>query len=110
MASLGHFGDFMFNLKKTSMVSLLLAAGVSVAIQAQAPRIGGLAQIWYTQMMDSNLRHLSSPISDPYPYYPTTYKFPGGNGTHYTENGFSLKRIELSASGAIGDQVEYRIM
>ncbi|MCL1894166.1 MAG: OprO/OprP family phosphate-selective porin [Holophagaceae bacterium] len=96
----------MFNSKKITLLPLVFVAGLPAVAQVQAPKIGGLAQIWYTQMMDNSLRHFSSP----FPYYPTTYKFPGGTGTHYNENGFSLKRIELSASGAISDNVEYRIM
>ena len=43
----------MINLRSAATLALVLAA---LPAAAQAPTVGGLIQVWYTQMMDSNLR------------------------------------------------------
>ncbi|MDR0498936.1 MAG: OprO/OprP family phosphate-selective porin [Holophagales bacterium] len=85
----------MTNLKNISATALLLTAGLPAV--AQAPKISGLAQIWYTQMMDNNLRHNSL---SPYNYY---------NPAPHTENSFYLKRVDVKLAGGFGD-VEYEVM
>jgi len=79
-------------LKNASLVALLLAVG-SPAF-AQAPKITGLVQAWYTQMMDSNLRHNDPYHKDPKAYYDIS---------PHNENGLYIRRIDLKAIGAIGD-------
>jgi len=83
----------MTNLKNVSAVALLLITGIPAA--AQAPKLSGLAQIWYSQMMDNNLR-----LNTPYKYY---------NLSPHAENGFSLKRVDVKLNGGFGD-VEYEVM
>jgi len=73
--------------------ALVLAAGVPSA--AQAPKLSGLAQIWYSQMMDNNLR-----LNTPYKYYSLS---------PHAENGFSFKRMDVKLAGGFGD-IEYEVM
>jgi hypothetical protein len=87
----------MNRLKTASLVTLLLAAGGPAF--AQAPKISGLIQGWYTQMMDSNLRN--NPAA--YPYYYSNVQAGG-----HTGNGFFFKRIDLKATGSIGN-VDYEV-
>jgi len=86
-------------LKNASLVALLLAVG-SPAF-AQAPKISGLVQTWYTQMMDNNLRRNANA------------PFPDSSSSYYTlaphnENGLYIRRIDLKAIGSVGD-VEYEV-
>jgi len=85
----------MFNLRNTSIVSLLLIAGLPAA--AQAPKISGLVQVWYTQMLDNNLR-LNSPTGP--------YDIRG----EFRENTFTVRRTEIKLAGNIGDNVDYEVM
>ncbi|HJW32810.1 MAG TPA: porin [Holophagaceae bacterium] len=92
-------------MKRTSMLSLvaLIAAGVTPA--AAQVKIGGLVQVWYNQVLDSNLRTNSATLG-------TT----AGNRSYYNlrsefkENGFAIRRTELKFSGKIVDDVEYEVM
>jgi len=86
----------MLNAKNISITALLLAAGLPAAAQAQAPKISGLVQAWYSQMMDSNLRNNTSTGYFPLP-------------SQFTENGLSFKRIDVRVSGGFGN-LEYEIM
>jgi hypothetical protein len=88
----------MNRLKTASLVTLLLAAGGPAF--AQAPKISGLVQGWYTQKMDSNLSYNSGAYPD---YYYSNVKAGG-----HTQNGFFFKRIDLKATGSIGD-VDYEV-
>lgn len=81
-----------------SALSVLLMAG---AAHAQAPKVSGLVQAWYTQMADSNLRNSSSSIK-PNRYYNLRSEF--------TENGFHIRRTELKVAGKVMDEVEYEVM
>jgi hypothetical protein len=83
----------MTNFKNISAAALILAAGLPAA--SQAPKISGLIQGWYTQMMDNNLRSNSAA----FPYY--------GVSPH-NENGFYFKRIDLKATGSFGN-VDYEV-
>jgi len=71
-------------------------AGFSTA-QAQDVKFSGLAQVWYTQMLDSNLR-LNSVAN----YYNLRSEF--------KENGFNIRRTEIKASGKIVDGVKFEVM
>ena len=89
---------YMFNAKNISIAALLLAAGLPAAAQAQIqpPKISGLIQVWYSQMMDNNLRH--NALTG---YFP----LPG----QFRENGLSFKRVDVKLQGGFGD-IEYEVM
>ncbi len=88
-------------MKRTSILGLAALALVATPATAQAPKISGLAQVWYTQMLDNNLR-LNSASTAPNKYYNLRSEF--------TENGFAIRRVELKFSGKITDEVEYEAM
>ncbi len=87
--------------------SLRLLAGTAIALaglttaQAQAPKLSGLAQVWYTQMLDNNLRLNSTSTSSP-KYYNLRSEF--------QENTFAIRRVELKVDGKITDEVSYEAM
>ena len=91
----------MFNLKKHQIAALVLAAGLPIAAQAQSPRITGLGQLWYHQMMDNNLR--TGLNSTPSPNY---YAI----SSRYRENGFLFRRAEIKAAATITSNIDYEIM
>ena len=99
MTMYGLLEKTMFNVKKTSIATLILAAGLPVA--AQAPRITGLGQLWYNQMMDSNLR--TGLNSTPSPNY---YAI----SSRYRENGFLFRRAEIKVAASITSNIDYEIM
>jgi hypothetical protein len=72
-----------------------LAAGAPAF--AQAPKISGLIQAWYTQMMDDNLRLNPSGTN----YYSVS---------PHNENGFFFKRVDVKATGSVGDSLDYEVM
>ncbi len=76
-------------------IALVLAA-VSTA-QAQDVKVGGDVQVWYTQMLDSNLRQ--NTVAN---YYNLR--------SEYKENGFNIRRAEIKLFGKIVDDVEYEVM
>ncbi len=82
---------------------LRLLAGTAVALaglsaaQAQEVKLSGLVQAWYTQMLDSNLRQ--NGVAN---YYNLRSEF--------KENGFSIRRTEIKASGKILDGVKFEVM
>lgn len=76
----------------------LLAAGL-LPSYGQTVKIGGDVQLWYTQMLDNNLRLNPK----------------GGRGyynlrSEFQENGFNIRRVEVKASGTITEDVEYEVM
>jgi len=81
--------------KKMSALALALAAGLPAS--AQAPKISGLVQVWYTQMTDSNLRQNSN--TGPYDIR-----------GEFRENGFSVRRTEIKLAGSVGDSVDWEVM
>ncbi len=88
-------------MKRTTLLglgTLLLAAGATPAM-AQAPKISGLVQVWYSQMLDSNLR-LNTPYAAKY------FNLRG----EFTENTFAIRRSEIKLSGTITDDVDYEVM
>ena len=87
----------MISAKNTAIATLLLVAGLPAV--AQTPRITGLAQVWYTQMMDNTLR-----------LNPT--RIPNSNILHnrFRENGFEIRRTEIKVAGAVGDDIDWEIM
>lgn len=87
-------------MKRTStlgLAALLLAA--SGTAQAQAPKISGLLQVWYSQMLDNNLR--------------LNAKEPGGYynlRSEFQENSFGIRRSEIKFAGSITDDIDYEVM
>ncbi len=71
-------------------------AGFTTA-QAQDVKFSGLVQVWYTQMLDSNLR-LNSVAN----YYNLR--------SEYKENAFNIRRTEIKAAGKIVDGVKFEVM
>ncbi|MBK8793752.1 MAG: hypothetical protein IPN59_11545 [Holophaga sp.] len=75
----------------------VVLAGMSTA-QAQDFKFSGLVQVWYTQMLDSNLRNNSV----------AKLLQPRGE---YKENGrFSVRRTEIKVAGKILDGVKFEVM
>ena len=85
-------------MKKTSTlgVAAMLAVGSAFA-QTPTVAVGGLVQVWYTQMLDNNLR-----LNSGAPYYNLRGEF--------KENTFTLRRSELKISGSVTDDVSYEVM
>ena len=81
-------------MKRTLLASLaaLLAAGTAPA-QAQGVKVYGLVQVWYTQMLNSDLRTDGLAKTNGNAYYDL-------NG-NYTENSFLIRRSEIHVGGAI---------
>ena len=90
-------------MKRTPLAALALVLSALPA-SAQAPKISGLVQIWYTQMMDSNLRLNSAPAIGGYYNLRSEFK----------ENTFAVRRTELKFSGKIweeeGKSLDYEVM
>lgn len=85
----------------TRLSLVCLAAGSLMAQEkAFTPTIktSGLLQVWYTQMLDTNLRNNASG---------TTYYDPG---SQFKENGFTIRRSELKFSGEILKDVMWEVM
>lgn len=84
-----------------TLLSLLALSLAAVPAAAQAPKMSGLIQVWYTQMLDNNLRLNSASVA-PNKYYNLRSEF--------TENTFAIRRTELKVSGKVMDEVEYEAM
>ncbi|MBI4911154.1 MAG: hypothetical protein HY823_00305 [Acidobacteria bacterium] len=85
-------------LPKTLGTAVMLAAGLA-PLTAQSVKLGGDVQLWYTQMLDSNLRLDGK----------------GGRGYYnlrgeFTENTFAIRRVEVKASGTLTEDVDYEVM
>ncbi len=79
--------------------AILLIAGAAPAF-AQAPTLSGDLQVWYTQMMNNNLRLGSTGIT-PNKYYNLRSEF--------QENGFSIRRADIKLAGGINEAVLYEV-
>ena len=77
-----------------SLVGLVLAGS---SLYAQEVKVTGVVEVWYTQMMDNNLR-LNTTIS---PY--ATSALPPA----FKENTFSIRRTEIHFNGKITDDVTW---
>lgn len=84
----------MKRLTPLASLALLLAAA---PVAAQTPTVGGLVQVWYTQMMDNNLR-LNS-VANSY-----------NLRSEFKENGFNLRRAELSIKGSVLAGIDYQVV
>ena len=97
MAIIGDFfGEHMLSANNISKIALIMAMGLPALAQTQTPRITGLAQIWYTQMTDNNLRHNTT-----YKHFPLLDAF--------KENGLYFKRVDIKLTGSLGD-LDYEVM
>ncbi|MBI4913550.1 MAG: hypothetical protein HY823_12490 [Acidobacteria bacterium] len=75
-----------------------LLAGAALLAPAQDVKASVIFDLWYTQMMDSNLR-LNSTAGG---YYPLRADF--------QENGFSIRRSEIYLSGSITKELTFLVM
>ncbi|MCE1230074.1 MAG: OprO/OprP family phosphate-selective porin [Firmicutes bacterium] len=75
----------------------VLAALAAQSAQAQEMKVSGLVQVWYSQMLDSNLR-----VNTAAPYYNLRSEF--------RENGFSMRRTEVKFAGKVLDDVKFEVM
>jgi len=67
------------------------------ALQAQEMKLNAVVDLWYTQMLDNNLR-----LDSPAKYYQL-------NGA-FQENGFSIRRSEIYVAGKIDDALSFNVM
>lgn len=72
------------------LTALLLTSG---SMQAQDLKLTAIVDVWYTQMLDNNLR-LNTPSAKYYPLLPA-----------FQENGFSVRRTELWLNGSVTQDV-----
>ncbi len=93
-------------MRKPSL-TLLAAALAGSALGAQDAKVTADLCIYYTQMLDSNLR-LNTPSG--------TLAAGTGSGSYYPlrgdfrENGFSIRRAEVYLNGKIIDELTYNVM
>ena len=81
-------------MKRTFLAPLaLLVAALPAAAQDATPKVSGLLQVWYTQMLSDNLRVDSLATTNGHSYYDLS-----GN---WTENSFLIRRSEIHVSGNI---------
>jgi hypothetical protein len=81
------------------LAAALVSAG---ALPAQEAKLTAIVDVWYTQMLDNNLR-LDAPYANSGArYYPLLPAF--------QENGFSVRRTELWLNGTITPDISYQIM
>jgi hypothetical protein len=85
----------------TATLVALLTAG---ALQAQDLKVGALAEVWYTQMTDNSLRNNAAAK------VPTSGYYEGLSSSRFAENNFVVKRLELSLSGKISDEISWNVM
>ena len=86
------------NLTRNLGIGAILVLGLLPAT-AQTVKIGGDVQLWYTQMLDNNLR-LNSAAGKGY------YNLRG----EFKENTFAIRRVEVKASGTVTEDIEYEVM
>src|SRR5512133_941282 len=86
-------------MKRTCNLGLAALALAALPASAQTVKIGGDIQLWYTQMLDSNLRYNSAA---PGGYYNLRSEF--------KENTFSIRRSEIKLSGNVAEGVDYEVM
>ncbi len=86
-------------MKRTRNLGLAVLALAALPASAQTAKIGGDIQLWYTQMMDSNLRYNSAA---PGGYYNLRSEF--------KENTFAIRRSEIKISGNVAEDVDYEVM
>ncbi|WP_243302044.1 porin [Geothrix oryzisoli] len=86
-------------MKRTRNLGLAAFLLAALPASAQTVKIGGDIQLWYTQMLDSNLRTNSSA---PGGYYNLRSEF--------KENTFSIRRSEIKLSGSVAEGLDYEVM
>ena len=80
-----------------SLVGLVLAGS---SLYAQDVKVGAVVEVWYTQMMDNNLR--LNKTASPY----ATSALPAA----FNENTFYLRRTEIYLNGKITDDVTWNVI
>jgi hypothetical protein len=93
-------------MKLKRLPMLLLAAG-AVALQAQDVKVNALVELWSTQMLNTNLR-LDKTLDKLNP--PSTAYYEGLSTGRFQENGFYLKRSEITLNYKVSDELSANIM
>lgn len=75
------------------ILPLIALAVAGTAIQAQAPTLSGNLQVWYSQMLDNNLR-----LND-------AAKYTNAIRSEFRENAFLVRRSELKLAGRVTDEI-----
>ena len=83
-------------------IATLLAAGFA---QAQDVKVNTLIELWYTQMMDNNLRLNTAAKPGGVSAY-----YEGLSSSRFAENTFTVKRSEIYLNGAITNDVSWNLM
>lgn len=78
-------------MKRSALLPLVALLAAATPAVAQTPKISGLVQIWYTQMLSDNLRLDSAGTR----YY--------DGAKNFTENTFLVRRSEIHISGDIAN-------
>ncbi|HEY3270801.1 MAG TPA: porin [Geothrix sp.] len=86
-------------MKRARNLGLAALTFAALPASAQTVKIGGDIQLWYTQMLDSNLRYNSAA---PGGYYNLRSEF--------KENTFAVRRSEIKLFGNVAEGVDYEVM
>ncbi|HET8902285.1 MAG TPA: porin, partial [Holophagaceae bacterium] len=90
-------------MKRTLLAPLaLLLAALPAAAQDATPKISGLLQVWYTQMLNDNLRQDAASKTNGNKYYDLPSQF--------AENTFTIRRAEIKISGEIQKGLTWEVM
>jgi len=87
--------------KVLALTGFAALALVAAPASAQSVKVGGDIQVWYNQVLDSNLR-TNSELSSPYKYYNLRSEF--------KEDGFTIRRAEIKVSGEVVEGLEFETM
>lgn len=74
------------------LAALLVAGCVPAAAQSATPKVSGLLQVWYTQMLDNNLRLNGAATTNGNKYY---------DAKNTGENTFLIRRSEIHVKGDV---------
>jgi hypothetical protein len=88
---------------KVPRIALVMLAGAAIA-QAQDVKVNALVELWYTQMLDSNLR------LDAASKVPASAYYDGLSSGRFAENGFYVKRTEITLQSKITDEISWNVM
>ena len=81
-------------MKRTFLAPLaVLLAALPAAAQDATPKVSGLLQVWYTQMLSDNLRLDGAAKTNGNSYYDLS--------SNWTENSFVIRRSEIHVSGNV---------
>ncbi|HJW09600.1 MAG TPA: porin, partial [Holophagaceae bacterium] len=82
-------------MKRSTLLPLVALLAAAAPAMAQTPKVSGLVQVWYTQMLNDNLRLDGAAKTNGNAYY--------DGAKNFTENTFLLRRAEIHVSGDIAN-------